>query len=95
MHYLPLFLDVRNRLCVVIGGGAVAVRKVRLLRRAEARVRVVAPELDATLVRMAADGELEHLSRRFIEADLDGSTLVVAATNPPTVFPSSSITVKT
>jgi uroporphyrin-III C-methyltransferase/precorrin-2 dehydrogenase/sirohydrochlorin ferrochelatase len=81
MQHLPLFLDIRNRLCVVIGGGAVAVRKVRLLRRAEARVRVVAPELDPALAHMAANGELEHVSRCFCESDLDESTLVVAATN--------------
>ncbi len=49
MDYLPIFVDLRERLVVVVGGGVVAARKVEQLLKAHARVRVVAPELCAEL----------------------------------------------
>ena len=49
MDYLPLVVDVRDRLIVVVGGGSIAARQVELLLRASARVRIVSPTLDAEL----------------------------------------------
>jgi len=43
MQHLPIFFDIKKQLCVVIGGGEIATRKVTLLMRAQASVRVVAP----------------------------------------------------
>jgi uroporphyrin-III C-methyltransferase/precorrin-2 dehydrogenase/sirohydrochlorin ferrochelatase len=80
MQYLPIFLDVRHKPCLVVGGGEVAVRKVANLLRAGAAVTVVAPELAEPLRRTLAEGGLVHLERTFEEADLDGALLVVAAT---------------
>ena len=60
MDYFPIFLNLRSRRSLVVGGGQVAARKVALLRRAHARVTVVAPQLCATLERLQARGELEH-----------------------------------
>ena len=54
MDFLPLFLRIRDRECVVIGGGEVAARKVALLRRAGGHVRVVSPALGPTLAGLAA-----------------------------------------
>jgi len=81
MEYLPIFVDINGRPCTVIGGGEVAVRKVSLLRRAGARVTVVAPELEADLAALAADGSIGHVARAFEPADLDGARLVIAATD--------------
>ena len=47
MDFLPIFLDVREQPCLVVGGGEVAARKCALLLRAGARVTVLAPELSA------------------------------------------------
>ncbi|RMD79973.1 MAG: uroporphyrinogen-III C-methyltransferase [Gammaproteobacteria bacterium] len=85
MDRLPVFLDLRDRPCLVVGGGAVAARKVRLLRRAGARVRVVAPELQAELEALAAQGAIEHRPRAFRPADLEGCVLAVAATGEEAV----------
>ncbi|MBU0500490.1 MAG: siroheme synthase CysG [Gammaproteobacteria bacterium] len=81
MDFLPIFLDVKNRPCLVVGGGGVALRKVLLLRQAEAGVRVVAPELHPKLEQMLAAGEISHAARGYEPGDLDACILVVAATD--------------
>ena len=81
MRHLPIFFDIEQQPCVVIGGGEIATRKVALLRRAGGRVRVVAPELCPSLARMADNGEIEHIARDYREEDLDEAVLVIGATN--------------
>ena len=49
MKFLPIFLDVKDKPCLVVGGGGIATRKVFLLLRAGARVSVVSPELNHEL----------------------------------------------
>ena len=49
MDYLPIFADVRNKLCLVVGGGAVGKRKAGVLLEAGANVRVVAPQIEPEL----------------------------------------------
>src|SRR5689334_11089741 len=80
MDYLPIFAAVRGQLCVVVGGGDVAQRKVALLREAGARVRVVSPALCTTLANELAAGAFEHVARGYESRDLDGARLVIAAT---------------
>jgi uroporphyrin-III C-methyltransferase / precorrin-2 dehydrogenase / sirohydrochlorin ferrochelatase len=77
VDYFPVFMDLRERLCVLIGGGEVAARKGSLLARAGARVRVVAPELCPALKELG----LTHVAREYVAADLDGAVLAVAATD--------------
>jgi len=81
MAYLPIFIDVREARCVVVGGGAQAARKVRLLRKAGARVRVVAPALGDELTETARDGLIDHAARKFEPPDLDDCRLAIAATD--------------
>ena len=54
MNFLPVFLDIRERLCLVVGGGDVAARKVQQLLNAGARVRVVAPAVKVTVPEAAS-----------------------------------------
>jgi siroheme synthase-like protein len=72
-------LDLAGRSCLVVGGGSVALEKARGLVDCEARVTVVAPEVEPEL----RDLEVELLERRFESRDLDGRFLVVAATSDP------------
>ncbi|QKT04027.1 uroporphyrinogen-III C-methyltransferase [Ectothiorhodospiraceae bacterium 2226] len=81
MDFLPIFVNIRGRSCLVVGGGNVAARKVSLLRKAGAAVTVVAPELGRELAEWAAQGLIEHLGREFQAADLDDRALVIAATD--------------
>ncbi|RMG36741.1 MAG: uroporphyrinogen-III C-methyltransferase [Gammaproteobacteria bacterium] len=85
MRHLPIFFDINQEVCLVVGGGEIALRKVSLLRRAGARVRIVAPTLCAALAQMAASKELEHIARHYRESDLDDVALVIAATNDAAV----------
>lgn len=85
MKFLPIFLNIRERPCVVVGGGEVAVRKAELLMRAGGRVTVVAPQLNATLTEWAAAGRFEHRKTRFVPALIDGAVVAVAATDDPEV----------
>jgi uroporphyrin-III C-methyltransferase / precorrin-2 dehydrogenase / sirohydrochlorin ferrochelatase len=78
---LPLFLDMKGKPCLVIGGGATAARKVGSLLRADAAVTLVAPQVCETLVRKVDAGEVRHLPRAFEPSDLPGNRLVIAATD--------------
>ncbi len=81
----PVFLDIRGRKCVVVGGGLVGERKVRGLLSALARVTVISPDLSQGLVELAEGERLELVAREYRTGDLAGALLVFAATDRPEV----------
>lgn len=81
MEFLPIFLDVKDKPCLVVGGGEIAVRKITNLRRAGAAVRVIAPALAPAVSELLTAGEIVHEARQFRDEDLVGTLLVVAATD--------------
>jgi uroporphyrin-III C-methyltransferase/precorrin-2 dehydrogenase/sirohydrochlorin ferrochelatase len=81
MDYLPIFIQLRDELAVVVGGGQVAARKVELLLKAGARVTVVAPEIVEELDALAVRGELQLIGAKFAAAHLSGAGIVIAATD--------------
>jgi precorrin-2 dehydrogenase/sirohydrochlorin ferrochelatase len=78
--YFPVFLDLRGRRCLVVGGGAVAERKVQALVDCEADVVVVSLTATPGLAALAATGVVAYRERRFRRSDVRGCALVVAAT---------------
>ena len=70
MSYLPIFIDVSGRPCVVIGGGDIAARKARTLIDAGAAVVVISPELTAKLAVMVRTETIRHLKRAYRYGDL-------------------------
>ena len=80
MDHLPIFIDLAARRVLVVGAGAAAARKVELLVRAGADVRLVAPSAVAALTALAAAGTIAWQGRSFAAADLAGMTLAFAAT---------------
>jgi precorrin-2 dehydrogenase / sirohydrochlorin ferrochelatase len=79
--YYPVALDLRDRLCLVVGGGPVAEAKVEGLLAAGARVTVVSPELTKPLATWAIDGRIIHRPHHYRPDDLDGQQLVFSATD--------------
>jgi uroporphyrin-III C-methyltransferase / precorrin-2 dehydrogenase / sirohydrochlorin ferrochelatase len=81
MKFLPIFLDIKQRPCIVVGGGEVAARKASQLISAHGKVSIVAPSLNAELLALLDKGEIEHIPQEFFEACLDACVLVIAATD--------------
>ncbi len=76
--YYPVFLDLRDRRCVVVGGGAVAEEKVEGLLTAGAIVQVIAPRLTPGLERLLSAGEIHHSARDYREGDLQHAFLALS-----------------
>lgn len=81
MEYLPLFFELKDAPVLLVGGGKVALRKARLLQKAGARVRVVAPEIEKELNHMLRNNGGEWLKDEYNEKHLEGVRLVVSATS--------------
>ncbi|MEE8276411.1 MAG: siroheme synthase CysG [Alphaproteobacteria bacterium] len=80
MDHLPIFMSLKGRRALVVGGGEPAARKVRHLRAASAETTVVAPEAVAELEELAARGDITLWRRSFAPRDLDGAVIAFAAT---------------
>lgn len=81
MSYYPVNLDIENRRCLVVGGGAVASRKAKTLAECGAVVTVVSPEFTEALLSLEKAGTVTLVRRPYETSDLDGRFLVIGATN--------------
>lgn len=81
MDYLPLFIDLKQRPVLVVGGGDVAARKIDLLLRAGADIRVVARTLTPALRHLHQSTRLQWLEQEFSAQQLDDVFLAIAATD--------------
>ncbi len=79
--YYPVFLNIKGKKCVVVGGGQVALRKVRALLEHRANVEVISPDLCPELIKLAEDEQI-RVSRRWYQAgDLQKAFVTIAATD--------------
>ena len=85
MRYLPLFLNIRQQPCLLVGGGQVAKRRLEWLRNANATVTVVAPELHPDILAQVDDRSVFWIKDIFRPEQMQGCTLVVCATNDAAV----------
>lgn len=81
MDFFPIFFDIKNKPCLVVGGGEVATRKGGMLMQSGALITVVAPELTDTLQELADAGKITHVAEKFRPEHLGEAVLVIAATN--------------
>ena len=81
MDFFPVFFDIKNKPCLVVGGGEVATRKGGMLMQSGGLITVVAPELTDTLKELADAGKITHIAEKFRPEHLGVAVLVIAATN--------------
>lgn len=81
MSLLPLFIDIKNKPCLVIGGGVIASRKVNMLCKAEADITIVAPNICQELESLCEKADITTHSREFCDADIKDQALIIAATD--------------
>jgi uroporphyrin-III C-methyltransferase / precorrin-2 dehydrogenase / sirohydrochlorin ferrochelatase len=94
MQSLPIFINIKNRHCVVIGGGDVAMRKVTMLLKASAAITLVSPDVCHELQTLVDTHKIKHLKTTFEPSHVDGACLVVAATNDEAVNEVVSVSAK-
>ncbi len=94
MHALPIFMNITNRRCVVIGGGEVASRKVIMLLKANAAITLYSPEICPALQVLSEDGTITHIKANFEPSQLTDACLVIAATDVEVVNMAVSIAAK-
>jgi len=82
---LPLYVDMSDRLAVIVGGGRVASRKAEHLVSAGLALRIISPAINEPLTLMMGQGRLEWVKREYIDGDLTHAALAVAATGDRTV----------
>ncbi len=81
MNHFPVFLDLKNRHCLVVGGGSVATRKVNNLLNANAKIVVISPDCSDDLLHLAKSNKIKILQRNYESSDIVRAFLVVAATD--------------
>ena len=81
MKYYPIHLDIKNRDCLIVGGGAVGTRKVNTLIECGARVTVVSPDPAPELTKLASEGSVTLKKRAYRSDELTGMFLVIGATD--------------
>jgi siroheme synthase-like protein len=81
MAYYPIFLELKGKPCLVVGGGQVAARKVEGLLAAGARVTVVSPKLEPDLSKLKSERRIGHVDKQYQRVDVKGYAVVVAATD--------------
>ena len=81
MQYYPIFLDIRGRNCLVVGGGDVGTRKVEMLLKCGASITVVSLDTTKELKRLAEDQRITLITRAYRSSDLDNRFLLIGATN--------------
>ena len=81
MSLLPLFIDIKNKPCLVVGGGKIAARKLKMLCKAEASVTIIAPVICDEIQSLCEKHSLTSHFRTFSDADITNQSLVIAATN--------------
>lgn len=81
LNYYPAFINLREKQCVVVGGGKVAERKVLALIRSGAEVKVISPAITGILEKYKQEGRIRHIKRNYKKGDLKDAFLVIAATS--------------
>ncbi len=94
MQALPIFFNINNRHCVVIGGGDVAMRKVSMLLKASAAITLYSPDICHELQDLVNAKKITYKAEKFEENQLQGACMVIAATDDEAVNVAVSLAAK-
>jgi precorrin-2 dehydrogenase / sirohydrochlorin ferrochelatase len=83
MKYYPVFLNLKDREVLLVGAGVIGLQKIQGLLDSEARIHVVSPEALQDIEQLAKENRLRWDRRTYMPSDLDGKSLVIAATDDP------------
>jgi uroporphyrin-III C-methyltransferase/precorrin-2 dehydrogenase/sirohydrochlorin ferrochelatase len=81
MSLLPLFIDIKNKPCLIVGGGKIAARKLKMLCKAEADITIIAPNICNEIKELCETHSLTTCLREFSDTDVTSQSLIIAATN--------------
>jgi uroporphyrin-III C-methyltransferase / precorrin-2 dehydrogenase / sirohydrochlorin ferrochelatase len=81
MNYLPIFIDIKQKPCLVVGGGDIAYRKITLLLKAHAQVICIDQSACQSVQELADKGRITLIQRNFKTSDINSQTLIISATN--------------
>ncbi|MDB3869333.1 siroheme synthase CysG [Candidatus Thioglobus sp.] len=81
MNYLPIFIDIKQKPCLVVGGGDIAYRKMSLLLKANAQVTCVDQSACANVQALADQDKITLIKRNFEASDISSQALIISATN--------------
>ncbi len=85
VNYHPVYLDLKGRTILIVGGGNVALEKLESLLYTQAIITVIAPEAKTEIQEWHSEGRLTWIQRRFEISDVDPAYMVIAATDDPAV----------
>lgn len=81
MNYYPVNLKIKDRKCMVVGGGIVAERKVLSLLACGAVVTIISPKITDTLYQLVEKGKITYIAKPYQAGDVIGFFIVICATN--------------
>ncbi len=80
-EYFPLFVSSKGKSALVVGGGKIATRRILTLLKFNYGITVVSPTITKEIEMLVRNNEITYIEREFAEKDIDGYSLVIAATN--------------
>ena len=90
MDHLPIFINIRKKPCIVIGGGDIALRKINLLLKAQAKVICLSPLFCKGIKNLSKDGHITLINKSFDQTDIKDYSIIIAATDDSSVNSSIS-----
>ena len=81
MEHLPIFINLRQKPTLVVGGGDIALRKINLLLKAQSKVTCVSPDFCAGIKNLSLDGSVSLVSKRFEASDISNYSVIISATD--------------